>query len=130
MLAATLLAACFGGTDDGAGEEAGSNATRSIPATFALRPIDATVPDETLAGEDGSSIAEVVADDTVTADELAAAYEAYVGVPCRRRRRGSLRLRHRAAHRVGGRVGARTTDRLTSTATYSAPAVHAAISAT
>jgi hypothetical protein len=78
VLAATVLAACFGGSDDGAGEEAGSNATLSIPATFALRPIDATVPDETLAGEDGSSVAEVLADDTVTEDELVAAYETYV----------------------------------------------------
>jgi hypothetical protein len=78
VLAATLLAACFGGSDDGAGEEEGSNATLSIPATFALHPIDVTVPDVTLPGEDDSSIAEVLIDDTVTADELAAAYEAYV----------------------------------------------------
>jgi hypothetical protein len=78
VLAATTLTTCFGGSDDGAGGEDGSAATLSRPATLALRPIDATVPDETLPGEDNSSIAEVLADDTVTADELAAAYEAYV----------------------------------------------------
>ena len=78
VLATTLLTACFSGSDDGAGEEDRSDATLSIPATLALQPVDVTVPAETLPGEDDSSIAEVLADGTVTADELAGAYEAYV----------------------------------------------------
>jgi hypothetical protein len=77
VLAAVLLTACTASDDDGS-EEDGANATLLVPATLALRPIDPTVPDETLPGEDDSSVTEALADDTVTADELAAAYEAYV----------------------------------------------------
>jgi hypothetical protein len=78
MLVAALLAGCIGGSDGGADEDDVEEAPLSTPATFAPRPIDPTVPDETLPGENDSSIGEALADDTVTADELAAAYEAYV----------------------------------------------------
>jgi hypothetical protein len=78
VLAAALLTACFGGGDNDSSEEDDADATLFVPATLALRPIDATVPDETLPGEENSSVNEALADDNVTAEELAAAYEAYV----------------------------------------------------
>jgi hypothetical protein len=75
-----LLTACFGssGGDDGTAEDDGDDAPLSTPATFAPRPIDLTVPAATLPGEDDATVAEALADDVVTADELAAAYEAHV----------------------------------------------------
>src|SRR5687768_9510635 len=78
LLVVGLLTACIGGSDDGADEAGGPDASLAPAETFASRPMDPTIPDETLAGEDGGSVAEALADDTVTADELAAAYEAYV----------------------------------------------------
>ena len=78
LVGGALLTACIGGSDDGADEEDGPDATLSTPETFAPRPIDVTVPVETLPGEDDAAIVEVLSDDTVTAVELAAAYEAYV----------------------------------------------------
>jgi hypothetical protein len=73
-----LLTACIGASDDAPDEDEGGDAPRSTPATFPPRRVDVTVPEETLPGEDASSVAEALADDTVTADELAAAYEAHV----------------------------------------------------
>jgi hypothetical protein len=70
------VAGCVGSTDDGA-EESSPDATLSAPETLELQPIDATVP-ASLPGEDDSTVDEVLADDAVTADELAAAYERYI----------------------------------------------------
>jgi len=78
LLVGGLLTACIGGSDDGADEAGGPDASLAPAETFAPRPMDPTIPDETLPGEDGGSVAEALADDTVTADELAAAHEAYV----------------------------------------------------
>jgi hypothetical protein len=74
-----LLTGCFASAgDDGADEDDGEDAPLATPATFAPRPIDFTVPAETLLGEDDATVAEALADDVVTAEELAAAYEAHV----------------------------------------------------
>jgi hypothetical protein len=75
-LTASALAGCVGSNDDGA-EESNPDATLSAPETLELQPIEPTVP-ASLPGEDDSTIGEVLADDTVTADELAGAYERYI----------------------------------------------------
>ena len=47
------------------------------PDTFPLRPAEVTIPGVTT--DDTTAIADIVADATVTADELIGAYERYVG---------------------------------------------------
>jgi hypothetical protein len=80
---AALLAAALGACDVVGGDDAapGSNpdATLAVPDTLPPTPVDRTVPAETLPGEDTVPVAAALADGTVTADELTAAYDRYVG---------------------------------------------------
>lgn len=71
------LAGCIS-TDDGAEDEISPDATLEGPETFPVQPIDATIPDASLAGEDDGTVDDALADDTVTADELAASFESYI----------------------------------------------------
>lgn len=80
LAAAVALTGCIGGSDDDSADDDanGPDATLSSPETFAPGPIELTVPGGTVIGEDGSALADVLADDVVTADELTAAYDGYV----------------------------------------------------
>jgi hypothetical protein len=77
MLLVATVGACDVGGDDGSG---GSNpdATLSAPETLPPVPVERTIPAATLAGEDTAFVGSVVADGTVTADELASAYDGYI----------------------------------------------------
>jgi hypothetical protein len=77
-LVVAVLAGCIGDDDDEAEEVDNPDATLPAPDTFPVQPIDATIPDATLAGEDDGTIDDVLADDIVTADELAASFESYI----------------------------------------------------
>jgi hypothetical protein len=78
VVVAALFTGCIGGDDDGDDAEGGPDATLSPPETLAPIPVEATIAAASLAGEDSGSLDEVLADDTVTADELAASYERYI----------------------------------------------------
>jgi hypothetical protein len=78
VVVAAALVGCIGGAGDDAAEDADPDATLSAPETLPPLPIEVTVPAETLPGEDGSAVAEVLADDAVAPDELAAVYVGYV----------------------------------------------------
>ena len=77
-LAASALAGCIGGDDAGEDDERAADATLSAPDTFRPQPIEATIPSDTLPGEDTSAVDEALADDTVTAEELTASFERYI----------------------------------------------------
>ena len=77
VAAGIALVSCIGGDDGGNDTDDGGAATLAEPDTFPLRPAEATIPGVTT--DDTSAIADVVADATVTADELIDAYERYVG---------------------------------------------------
>jgi hypothetical protein len=72
-VAVLTVASCTGHDDSGddRGDDAG-------PETLAPIPVEATIPGGTLTGGDSASITAVLADDVVTAEELAASYDAYV----------------------------------------------------
>jgi hypothetical protein len=74
VIAAVVLAACS--DDDDAGSE--PDATLSSPQTPPPPLLHVTLPAQTAAGEDGSFLDDVLADDTVTANELDDAYQRYV----------------------------------------------------
>ena len=76
ILLVAALGACDGG-DDGPGDS-NPEATLSAPETLPPVPVERTIPAATLAGEDTGFVGSVVADGTVTADELAAAYDGYI----------------------------------------------------
>jgi hypothetical protein len=71
------VAGCDRGGDDGAD---GSNpeATLSAPETLPPVPVERTIPAGSVAAEDTAFVSGVVADGTVSADELAAAYDEYI----------------------------------------------------
>ena len=77
-LVVAVLAGCIGGDDDGAEEVDSPDATLSAPETLPPVPVDATIPSDTLAGEDDRPIDDVLADGTVTAEELAAPTSGYI----------------------------------------------------
>ncbi len=77
-LVVSVLAGCVGDDDDGAEDVDRPMPRCPAPETLAPVPVDATIPGGTLAGEADSSIDEVLADDTVTAEELDEAYRRYV----------------------------------------------------
>jgi hypothetical protein len=98
-LVVSVLAGCIGGDDDGAEEVDSPDATLSAPETLPLQPIDATIPAATLPGEDGGTVDDVVADDTVTVEELTASYERYI--ECLAEGGGSGRYAHDIELRTG-----------------------------
>jgi hypothetical protein len=78
VVAAGVLAGCTGGDDDAADDVDSPAATLSAPETFPASPVDATIPSDTLAGESNGAVDDVLADGTITSEELAASYETYV----------------------------------------------------
>ena len=105
MLLVAALGACDVGGDDGPGDS-NPDATLAAPETLPPVPVERTIPTGTLAGEDTAFVGSVVADGTVTADELASAYDGYIECLAAGGAR-PLRLRRRAAHGVGRRLVAR-----------------------
>ena len=77
-LVVSVLAGCVGDDDDGAEDVDRPDDTLPAPETLEPVPVDATIPGGTLAGEDDSSIDEVLADGAVSEEELDEAYLLYV----------------------------------------------------
>jgi hypothetical protein len=77
-MATVLVAGACSGDDTGLDEE-GPDATLSAPETPPPPQLEATIPGGTLPGEDGSTFVEdALADGTVTAEELTAAYDGFL----------------------------------------------------
>jgi hypothetical protein len=76
LLALTVVG-CDGGGDDGPADP-DSDATLSAPETLPPVPVERTIPALTLAAEDTAFVGGLRADGTVTADELASAYDGYI----------------------------------------------------
>ena len=77
-LVVSVLTGCVGDDDDGAEDVDRPDDTLPAPETLEPVPVDATIPGGTLAGEDDSSIDEVLADGAVSEEELDEAYLLYV----------------------------------------------------
>lgn len=78
VAAVVLLATGACSDDDGGGGDGEPDATLSSPETPPPPLLHVTLPDETVAGENRSFLDDVLADDTVTAEELDEAYQRYV----------------------------------------------------
>ena len=78
VVAASVLAGCTGGDGDRTDEIEGADATLRAPETLPPLQVDATIPVDTVAGESDGAVADVLADGTVTSEELAASYESYI----------------------------------------------------
>ena len=78
VVAAGVLAGCIGGDDEGADDVDSPDATLSAPETFPASLVDATIPGDTLADDANATVDDVLADGTITPEELAASYETYV----------------------------------------------------
>jgi hypothetical protein len=76
---AVLVAGACSDDDAGLDEEGNPEATLSAPETPPPPQLEATVPGGTLPGEDGSTfVDDALADGTVTAEELTAAYDGFL----------------------------------------------------